>query len=66
MMVGVDELGEALRAIRSAWDGATRDGGSACGMDVVERAYATMQTSWFDELGVHADIQDILGPTDGQ
>jgi hypothetical protein len=59
----VDELAEALRAIRTAWDGATRDGGPACGMDVVERAYRTMQTSWFDELGAQLDL---LGHTDGQ
>ena len=62
-MSRVDEHAEALRTLRSAWDGATRDGGPACGMDVVERAYVNMQTSWFAELGAYLEL---LGPADGQ
>jgi hypothetical protein len=53
---GACELAEALRAARSRWDGATRDGDRACGMDVTARAYTTMQDAWFDEIGVHIRI----------
>ena len=49
----MDTLAERLGTIRSTWDAATRDGGPACGMDVVERAYVDMQAAWFAELGVH-------------
>ncbi|HET9142561.1 hypothetical protein [Actinophytocola sp.] len=59
----MSELAEALRAVRSAWDQATRDGGEACGMDVAERAYQEMQAAWFAELGVHIAL---LGRADGQ
>lgn len=67
----MNELAEALRAIQATWDGATRGGGEACGMDVVERAYAEMQAAWFDELGVHiavlsAGLGDPVGHTDGE
>ena len=50
------ELAEALRSVRSAWDGATRDGALDCGMDIVGTAYARMQDAWFDEVGVHIVI----------
>ena len=59
----MNEVAEALRAIRSAWDTATRDGGQACGMDVAERAYQEMRAVWFDELGVQIAV---LGRSDGQ
>jgi hypothetical protein len=61
--VRVNEVADALRAIRSAWDTATRDGGEACGMDVAERAYQDMQAAWFEELGVRIAV---LGHPDGQ
>jgi hypothetical protein len=52
----VCELADTLRAARSSWDGATRDGGRACGMDVAEKAYTAMQDAWFAEVGVHITI----------
>lgn len=52
----VCELAEDLRSARSTWDGAGRDGGKTCGMDVVAKAYTTMQDAWFDEIGVHITI----------
>lgn len=52
----VCELADALRSTRSGWDGSTRDGGSACGLDVVTTAYTSMQDAWFDEVGVHITI----------
>ena len=52
------ELADTLRAARSAWDGGTRDGGRACGMDVTAKAYTEMQDAWFDEIGVHITILD--------
>lgn len=59
------ELAEALRGARSTWDGATRDGGRACGMDIVARAYTTMQDAWFDEIGVHIRIlEQVCGALD--
>jgi hypothetical protein len=51
-------LAESLRAARSAWDGATRDGASACGMDIVARAFTGMRDAWFGEIGVHIAILD--------
>jgi hypothetical protein len=59
----VNEQAEALRAIRSTWDGATRDGGPACGFDVAAAAYTAMQAAWFDELGVCIAIHEAA---DGQ
>ncbi|HEU5476157.1 MAG TPA: hypothetical protein VFV67_36495 [Actinophytocola sp.] len=59
----MNDPAEALRAIRATWDRATRGCGEACGMDVVERAYAEMQAAWFDELGVHIAV---LGRADGE
>jgi len=52
----VCELADDLRSVRSTWDGATRDGGKACGMDITEQAYTGMQDAWFDEIGVHLTI----------
>ncbi len=52
---------EALRAARSTWSGATRDGAGACGMDVVERAYTEMREAWFGEIGVHIAVLDQAG-----
>jgi hypothetical protein len=60
---GVDEPAETLRGIRARWDEATRDGGPACGLDVVEHSYVDMQTAWFAELGVYLQI---AGRTGGQ
>lgn len=54
----VCDLADDLRRVRSGWDTATRDGGKACGMDVAERAYTSMQDAWFDEIGVHLTILD--------
>lgn len=54
------DLADDLRAARSTWDGATRDGGSACGMDLVQEAYTTMQDAWFDEVGVHITVLEQL------
>ena len=54
------ELAEDLRSARSSWDDATRDGGSACGMDLVQEAYTKMQDAWFDEVGVHVTILEQL------
>jgi hypothetical protein len=51
----VNEVAEALRAARATWDDATRDGGAACGTDVVQQAYTAMQAAWFAELGIHLD-----------
>ena len=59
----MDELADTLRGIRARWDEATRDGGAACGMDIVECSYVDMQTSWFAELGVYLEI---AGRTGGQ
>jgi hypothetical protein len=61
--VGVNEVAEALRSARAAWDDATRDGGRACGMDVAEQAYAAMRAAWFGELGAHIAV---LGEPDVQ
>jgi hypothetical protein len=47
------QLAEDLRAVRSTWDGATRDGGPAGGLDVTEKAYTAMRDTWFAEIGVH-------------
>lgn len=59
------ELAESLRAARSTWDGATRDGASACGMDIVARAFTGMQDAWFDEIGVHITIlEQVCGALD--
>lgn len=58
IMRGVSEVAEALRSIRAAWDDATRDGGAACGTDVAEQAYTTMQAALFAELGVHIKALD--------
>lgn len=54
----VNELAGALRSARAAWDDATRDGGAACGTDVAEQAYVTMQSALFAELGVHIKALD--------
>jgi hypothetical protein len=51
-----DEPVDELRAIRSAWDDATRAAAPACGLEIVQQAYTTMQAAWFDELGVHIAI----------
>lgn len=52
----MNELAEALRSARAAWDDATRDGGPACGTDVAEQAYTRMQAALFAELGVHLEV----------
>lgn len=61
--VGLDvaDLAEQLRSARSTWDNAVRDGGRACGTDVVRRAYTAMQDSWFAEMGVHIAVLDEAG-----
>lgn len=53
IMRGVNEVAKALLAARTAWDDATRGAGEACGTDVAEQAYTTMQAALFDELGAH-------------
>lgn len=54
------DLAEQLRSIRATWDGATRDGGKACGMDVTSKAYTAMQDAWFDEVGVYISVLEQL------
>lgn len=54
------DLAEDLRSARSSWDGHTRDGAEACGMDLVREAYTGMQDAWFDEVGVHVTILEQL------
>jgi hypothetical protein len=61
IMRAVNEVAKALRAARAVWDDATREGGAACGTDVAEQAYTTMQAALFAELGAHIEAQ-----TDGQ
>jgi len=58
IMRGVNEVAQALRSIRAAWDDATHDGGAACGTDIAEQAYTTMQAALFAELGVHIEALD--------
>lgn len=55
------ELADALRSVLAAWDAATRDGGGACGVDVVERAYTELHAAWFTELGAHLALLDRAG-----
>jgi uncharacterized protein YukE len=54
------ELAEQLRSARTTWDGATRDGGDACGMDVTSKAYTAMQDAWFDEIEVYIKVLEQL------
>jgi hypothetical protein len=54
----VDEPADVLRATRSSWDAATRDGGGACGLDVVRGAYTDMQAAWLAELAVHLAVRE--------
>lgn len=57
IMQGVNEVAEALLAARTAWNNATRDGAAACGTDVAEQAYTTMQAALFAEVGAHIEAQ---------
>lgn len=54
------DLAEQLRSARTTWDGATRDGGTACGMDITSKAYTAMQDAWFDEVGVYISVLEQL------
>ncbi|MGH3912777.1 MAG: type VII secretion target [Pseudonocardiaceae bacterium] len=49
-----------LRAARSAWDGATRDGQRACGLPVAGVTFRTLQDAWFSEIGAHATVLEQL------
>lgn len=53
-------LAQRLRGARSAWDGATRDGESACGLPVAREAFRTLQDAWFTEVGAHATVLEEL------
>lgn len=53
-------LAGRLRAVRSVWDGATRDGPAACGLPVAGAAFRTLQDVWFTELGGHATVLEQL------
>ncbi|MFN2495659.1 MAG: type VII secretion target [Pseudonocardiaceae bacterium] len=53
-------LAQRLRAARSAWDSATRDGQSACGLPVARAAFRSLQDAWFTEVGAHATVLEQL------
>ncbi|MGQ0778573.1 MAG: type VII secretion target [Pseudonocardiales bacterium] len=53
-------LAGQLRAARSAWDQATRDGHPACGLPAAGTAYRTLQDAWFTEIGAHATVLEQL------
>ncbi|MGH3937182.1 MAG: type VII secretion target [Pseudonocardiaceae bacterium] len=53
-------LAGRLRAARSAWDGATRDGQTACGLPVAGTAFRTLQDAWFTEIGAQATVLEQL------
>ena len=53
-------LAGRLRAARSAWDQATRDGHTACGLPVAGAALRTLQDAWFTEVGAHATVLEQL------
>jgi len=58
-------LAQRLRAIRSAWDGATREPESACGLPVVRDALRALQDVWFTEVGAHATVLEQLCESTG-
>lgn len=49
-------LAERLRAVRSSWDGETREGESAVGLPVACRAFRELQDTWFIEVGAHITV----------
>ena len=53
-------LAHRLRAARSTWDGATRQGQWACGLPVLQAAFRTLQDTWFTEIGAHAAVLEQL------
>lgn len=53
-------LAGRLRAASSAWDQATRDGHTACGLPVAGAALHTLQEAWFTEIGAHTTVLEQL------